>query len=88
MIAFGLVYDNKEGVLCNVYINVNLFNGRNLTMSGGAHAVQQQGYIIVYKTQLTNLSPNKLNNISLMCQSLCVLCCVSRTLLVIYYETF
>jgi hypothetical protein len=25
-------------LFCNVYINVNLFNGRKLTMSVGAHA--------------------------------------------------
>ena len=48
--AFGLSIEE----LYNVYTNVNLFNGRNLTMSAQIYTTKQ----------LTNLSPNKLNNIS------------------------
>ena len=53
--------------LCNVYINVNSFNGRDLTMSAHKTTI----YIVYYniqftKTQLANLLPNRLNNISLV----------------------
>ena len=63
-----LVFYIKEGLLCNVYINVNLFNDKNLTMSAFTWELTTSGwrYIILQKHKVTNLSPNKLNNISLV----------------------
>ena len=65
---FWLFGKNRDGLLYNIYLNVNLSNDRNLKMSAFTRELTMSGrrYIILQKHKVTNLSPNKLNNISLV----------------------
>ena len=66
--CFDFLEEDKDGLLYNIYLNVNLSNDRNLKMSAFTRELTMSGrrYIILQKHKVTNLSPNKLNNISLV----------------------
>ena len=66
--CFDFLEEDKDGLLYNIYLNVNLSNDRNLKMSAFTRELTMSGrrYIILQKQKVTNLSPNKLNNISLV----------------------